>query len=163
MPFQVSLSKERFKFASSHFTIFSETEAEPLHGHNYNLSVDLDFSGINEKNGLCAEFGFLKNIIQEVCDELDEKVLLPIRSPYLRVEDTDPNYDVFFAAKRYSFPKEDCALIEVVNISSECLSQWLHQKLSKKLNVIGLESFSVTIEETAGQGVTYFKLAPEDL
>ena len=48
MPFQVSLSKERFKFSSTHFTIFNDSEAECLHGHNYLVSVDLGFKSLAE-------------------------------------------------------------------------------------------------------------------
>ena len=155
MPFQVSLSKERFKFSSTHFTIFNDSEAECLHGHNYQVSVDLDFRSLAEDTGLSAEFSHLKSKIDDICEELDERVLLPGDSPFLDIGETATNVEVKFGHKFYSFPSEDCLILDIVNVSSECLSKWVHGRLSKDLHAIGLEGFSVTIEETNGQAVTY--------
>ena len=156
MPFQVSLSKERFKFSSTHFTIFNDREAECLHGHNYMVSVDLDFRSLAEDTGLSAEFGYLKSKIDVICEELDERVLLPGPSPFLEIGETETNIEVKFAEKFYSFPKEDCVVMDIVNISSECLAKWFHARLEKDFHAIGLEGLSVTIEETNGQAVSYF-------
>lgn len=155
MAYQVTLAKERFKFSATHFTIFSDHEAESLHGHNYHVSVDLDFSQLGEDTGLTAEFSKVKYKIDKVCESLDEKVLLPDQSPYLIIDETDTNYEVRFSGKFYSFPKEDCAVLDVVNISSECLSRYVYDELAKDIQTIGLQSFSVTIEESDGQSVTY--------
>lgn len=155
MPFQVSLSKERFKFSSTHFTIFNDSEAECLHGHNYQVSVDLDFRSLAEDTGLSAEFSHLKSKIDDICEELDERVLLPGNSPFLDIGETSTNVEVKFGHKFYSFPSEDCLILDIVNVSSECLSKWFHGRLAKDLHAIGLEGFSVTIEETNGQAVTY--------
>ncbi len=157
MPFQVSLSKERFKFSSTHFTIFNAREAECLHGHNYLVSVDLDFRSLAEDTGLSAEFGHLKTKIDDLCSELDEQVLLPAESPFLDIGETDTNFEVKFNEKFYSFPKEDCVILDIVNISSECLAKWVHKRLEADFHAIGLEGLSVTIEETNGQAVTYMK------
>ncbi|EQD50251.1 hypothetical protein B1A_13514, partial [mine drainage metagenome] len=32
---EVDLSKERMKFSAGHFTVFSASERENLHGHNF--------------------------------------------------------------------------------------------------------------------------------
>lgn len=161
MPFQVSLSKERFKFSSTHFTIFSDSEAECLHGHNYQVSVDFDFKSLAEDTGLSAEFGYLKQKIDEVCESLDEKVLLPGNSPFLDLGETDTNVEVKFGPKFYSFPKEDCEVLDIVNVSSECLAKWIHSKLEAEFsNILGLEELSVSIEETNGQSITYIKDLP---
>ncbi len=157
MPYQVSLSKERFKFSSTHFTIFSDGEAECLHGHNYQVSVDLDFRSLAEDTGLTAEFTHLKKKIDELCEELDERVLLPADSPFLDIGETESNFEVNLDDKFYSFPKEDCLVLEIVNISSECLAKWIHHRLEAEFKMIGLEGLSVTIEETSGQAVTYFE------
>lgn len=160
MPFQVNLSKERFKFSSTHFTIFSDSEAECLHGHNYMVSVDLDFKSLAEDTGLSAEFSHLKDKIDDICEDLDERVLLPGESPFLAMAETDSNIEVRFGNKFYSFPSEDCVVLDIVNVSSECLAKWFHGRLAQDLHAIGLEGLSVTIEETNGQSVTY--LPPEE-
>ncbi|MEM7645838.1 MAG: 6-carboxytetrahydropterin synthase [Pseudomonadota bacterium] len=155
MPFTVQLSKERFKFSSTHFTIFSEDRAEALHGHNYSVSVNLEFKSLDEKTGLAAEFSDLKSIISEICDHLDEKVLLPSQSPFLNIEDENTNWKVTFANKHYSFPKMDCEVLEMVNTSSECLAQWLHEKLEIKFQKLGATFIEVEVKETQGQSVTF--------
>ena len=157
MSFQVNLSKERFKFSATHFTIFNDSDAECLHGHNYLVSVDLDFRTLAEDTGLSAEFSHLKIKIDDLCEELDETVLLPSKSPFLDIGETDTNIEVKFAHKFYSFPTEDCTILDIVNVSSECLAKWIHGRLEEDFHTIGLESLSVTIEETNGQSVTYIK------
>ena len=52
--FEVRLAKERFKFAASHFTIFSESRGERLHGHNYKLEVTARFQQLHPPTGLAA-------------------------------------------------------------------------------------------------------------
>ena len=155
MPFQVNLSKERFKFSSTHFTIYNDSEAECLHGHNYMVSVDLDFKSLAEDTGLSAEFSHLKSRVDKICEELDERVLLPGLSPFLEIEENEENFDVYFGKKYYSFPQEDCFVLEIVNVSSECLAKYIHGRLSKEYFSIGLEEFTVTVEESSGQSVTY--------
>jgi 6-pyruvoyltetrahydropterin/6-carboxytetrahydropterin synthase len=153
--FQVVLSKERFKFSSSHFTLFSEDQAESLHGHNYQVEVRVDFKKLNPESGLAAEFHSLKKTIDDCLLSLDEKILLPSLSPYLDIGETETNIEVKFHDKFYSFPKQDCLVMEIVNTSSECLSQWLFEELKEPMLQLGAMHMSVSIFETPGQGVTY--------
>lgn len=155
MAFQVSLSKERFKFSSTHFTIFNAHEAECLHGHNYRVSVDLDFRSLAEDTGLSAEFGHLKDKVDRICEHLDERVLLPGKSPFLSIDEKAENLEVQFSKKFYSLPKQDCVILDIVNVSSECLAKYIYMRLKKEYLSIGLDNFSVTVEETSGQAVTY--------
>ncbi len=158
MSYTIHLSKETFKFSATHFTLFSETRAENLHGHNYYVSLALGFKEIDSDTGLAAEFSDLKKMIKEVCDQLDEKVLIPTLSPYLQVGKTDENYELRLNNKFYSFPIEDCEVLNIVNTSSECLAKWISEFLEKGLKAQGVEKFRVTVKETNGQSVSY--LAP---
>jgi len=153
--FQVHLSKERFKFSSSHFTLFSEDKAEALHGHNYQVEVVLEFKKISPEAGLAAEFHSLKVCLDETLADLDEKVLIPSLSPFLDIGETETNIEVKFHNKFYSFPREDCLVLEVVNTSSECLSQWLFEALKEDMAKLGAKSLQVCLFESPGQGVSY--------
>ena len=155
MSFIVELKKERFKFSSTHFTIFSEDRAEKLHGHNYKVSINIKFKEISEDTGLTVEFSELKTEIQRLCDFLDEKILLPSASPYLSMGEVDDNIGVRYQNKFYSFPKEDCEILDLQNTSSECLAQWFYEELIPAFHKLSIKSFMVTIEETSGQSVTY--------
>lgn len=155
MAYQVSLSKDRFKFSATHFTIFGETEAENLHGHNYQVSLNIVFKDLKENIGMTAEFSEIKKILKETCDQLDEKVLLPNLSPFVEMGETETNLEVKYHDRFYSFPKKECEVLEIVNTSSECLAQWVYEAIRPKLTELGARSFSVTLQETQGQRVTF--------
>ncbi|MCB0377210.1 MAG: 6-carboxytetrahydropterin synthase [Bdellovibrionales bacterium] len=155
MAFLVQLAKQRFKFSATHFTVFSKDRAECLHGHNYQVSVDFEFSDLDNKTGLAIEFQVLKDKIQKVCDQLDEKVLIPTESRFLDVKKTFTNIEVTFGEKFYSFPKQDCLLLPIANSSAESLAQWFYFQLDESFKDISVEEFSVSIEESEGQAVTF--------
>jgi 6-pyruvoyltetrahydropterin/6-carboxytetrahydropterin synthase len=157
MAFKVQISKERFKFSATHFTIFSEEQAESLHGHNYQVIADLTYKSLDENTGLTSEFSIIKKSLEKICERLDEKILLPIQSPFIEIGETQTNIEVKFSSRFYSFPKEECCLLEIVNTSSECLAQWLYENIKEDFEKLGAKSFSITIQESQGQKVTYEK------
>ncbi len=155
MSYIVHLSKETFKFSATHFTLFSEDRAENLHGHNYYVSVAIRFKTLDSETGLAAEFSELKKIVKEICETLDEKVLIPSLSPFLQIGQVDENIELRFGEKFYSFPSVDCEVLNILNTSSECLAQWIYEQLSTPLIKQGAEKFRVTVKETNGQSVSY--------
>ena len=155
MPWSVGLSKDRFKFSATHFTIFSKENAERLHGHNYQVSLNINFKSLDPETGLAVELKKAKNILKTLCDRLDEKVLLPTKSPFIRINQNQNNMEIQFKNRFYSFPKDDCEPMDIVNTSLECLSQWFHGNLKESLEKLGAHSFSVTLEETKGQFISY--------
>ncbi len=166
--YTVSVSKEYLKFSSAHFTVFDDSSLERLHGHNYYVSVDVDC--IDAPNGLALEFKQLKRAVKSLCDQLDEKVLLPTESPLVRVSKMEDRFEVTFQGagfrKRYAFPCEDVELLPVANVTSETLAAFLCGELRKRLEqdwdrrergaientILG---FRVGVEETRGQTVRY--------
>lgn len=155
MSFVIQLAKQSFKFSATHFTLFSEERAEALHGHNYYVKVSVQFKSLDPDTGLAAEFSDLKMLIKKCCDQLDEKVLIPSQSPHLQIGEVDKNIELRFNHKFYSFPKEDCEVLPIVNTSSECLAQWVHQNLWPDFKKMGATALRVTLQETQGQGVSY--------
>jgi len=63
----------------AHFTLFGPTKAEPLHGHNYRISLEVEGDELDEP--LLADTDSLKRRVRELCNELDDKVLLPSAAP----------------------------------------------------------------------------------
>ncbi|RYF47049.1 MAG: hypothetical protein EOO38_12935 [Cytophagaceae bacterium] len=107
MSYRIVLEKENFKFSCSHFTIFSDESCERLHGHNYYVSAEFSLSAVTPDLGLAFDFNEVKPLVREVTQALDEYVLLPAHSPYLKVEQKDNSVRATFAKKHYEFPKED--------------------------------------------------------
>ena len=81
---RIEIAKQALNFSAAHFTIFSRTEREDLHGHNFQVECELT-SPIDD-NGLIFDYSLIKRVMKELCDELDEKTILPEKSPYLQLE-----------------------------------------------------------------------------
>ncbi len=127
-----------------------------MHGHNYYVSFNLYFDSINPKQGLAVDFNLLKPIIKDVCEELDEHVLIAEKSPYQKVTKEGFQVVVQFNNKTYSLPQEDTRILPLVNISSEELARWICQRfLEKTPTDIGLKKVETSVEETRGQSVTF--------
>ena len=123
----IEISKEYLHFAAAHFTIFSATERENLHGHNFH--VTLDATADIGADGLTFDYNVLKNELKRLCDELDELVLMPEQSPYIGIEKDDDYTYVLFADERIPFLSRDLLLLPVRNISVEELAHYLLDRL----------------------------------
>jgi 6-pyruvoyltetrahydropterin/6-carboxytetrahydropterin synthase len=157
--YTIHLAKEPFKFSCSHFTIFSKDRAERLHGHNYQLRVDIRVSQTDPALGMAFDFNTVKPMIRGLCDELDERILLPLNSPYLSLKQKAGQVEVDFAEKHYAFPAGDTICLPLSNISSEELARYLCERLFEEMKPLphwtGLQ---VNVEETRGQSVTYSRV-----
>jgi 6-pyruvoyltetrahydropterin/6-carboxytetrahydropterin synthase len=123
----VELYKENMKFSVAHFTIFSATERERLHGHNYTVYVALDT--IVEDNGLTFDYRYYKEKARQLCRQLNQYVLIPAQSPYLTL-DEDQNYlYAVFNDERIPFLPRDVKVLNVANITVEDLSLWFIEQL----------------------------------
>lgn len=155
---KVTLYKDRQKFSSAHFTLFLDGSLERLHGHNYRVAVS--FSGQNLEMGLLAPFHHLKPLISELCDQWDERVLIPTQSPMVEVVETGTQCEVTVTTEKaerfYSFPREDVVLLPCDNISSENLALLFVENLGERVKntAPNIQSVSATVGETDGQEVT---------
>lgn len=156
--YTVHLAKEPFKFSCSHFTILSSQHAERLHGHNYQVRADVTLKEVDPKLGMAFDFNAIKPKIRMLCDELDERILLPMKSPYLKISEVGPQLRVEFAGKVYEFPAEDCLRLPVSNVTSEELARYMCERLFRLMaDEAHWTSLSVEVEETRGQSVSFTK------
>jgi 6-pyruvoyltetrahydropterin/6-carboxytetrahydropterin synthase len=123
----LEIHKEEFSFSAGHFTIFSQTDREHLHGHNYYVSIAFNLK--IEHNGLSFDYRHYKKKILSLCDQLDRHFLLPDQSPYLSIEDNGDYWIAHFNQKKLPFLKEDVVILPLTNITIEELSHWFLQKL----------------------------------
>lgn len=165
----LKIAKEYFKFSSAHFTIFNDSELECLHGHNYRASLVIECRDI--ANGFVIEFRQAKKIVKTLCDELDEKVLIPADAPFLSIAKEQEQFQIRFNGagfvKDYRLPCEDVEILPMDNITVECLSRYMCESFVKKLMNLyddaekrdcfyqSLISVSFEVEETPGQSAAY--------
>jgi len=82
--FRVSVTKDYLVFAAAHFITFAGHRCESLHGHNYRVGVTLE-GDLDEESWYVVDFSFVKQFMKRLCDQIDHKVLLPLRNPKLQV------------------------------------------------------------------------------
>eukprot|EP00818_Percolomonas_sp_WS_P005117 CAMPEP_0117439770 /NCGR_PEP_ID=MMETSP0759-20121206/2734_1 /TAXON_ID=63605 /ORGANISM="Percolomonas cosmopolitus, Strain WS" /LENGTH=697 /DNA_ID=CAMNT_0005231491 /DNA_START=111 /DNA_END=2204 /DNA_ORIENTATION=+ len=150
----IEISKEDIKFSSGHFTIFSETEREPLHGHNFSVSCAV--TGIVNDNGIIADYNLIKSELRSLCKEWDEKMLVPINSPYLNFETKDSSHiDLTFNGETMTLLSSDVVLLPLRNITGEELSSLLASLLQNKLsNLNEIVEIRVNVSSNKGQSVS---------
>lgn len=124
----ISIEKDYFSFAAAHFTIFSKTSRERLHGHSFRARVRL--TAPVDDNGLMFDYGPLKKHLKALCDRLDERVLLPMHSAHLAVREIANTVQVHFNGEAIiRLPAEDALVLPVKNITVEDLSQYFLELL----------------------------------
>lgn len=125
----VEIRKEENEFSAGHFTIFSATEREDMHGHNYSVSIAIH-ALLNEE-GLSFDYRVYKKKCQALCQTLDRRFLLPATSKYLQLEDTGDMWIAHFNQERIPFLKRDVVILPISNITIEELSHWFLQQLTQ--------------------------------
>jgi 6-pyruvoyltetrahydropterin/6-carboxytetrahydropterin synthase len=123
----IELFKEEMKFSAGHFTIFSSTVRENLHGHNYNVYAA--FTTSIEDEGLSFDYRFYKDKLYKLCQSLDETVLLPGKCKHLSITEDGPYYHVKFHTETIIFLKRDAIILPINNVTVEELSHWLLQHI----------------------------------
>lgn len=152
--FTLRFAKADFKFSAAHFTLFGPGDAEPLHGHNYRVRVEISGEETDER-GLLAASDVVKRRVRELCAELDDRVLLPEGSPDLEIRADGDAVAARFGARRYSFPAAEVTLLPLVNVTMELLARLLWRQLAADLATSRLDELAVEVEETEGQSCRY--------
>ena len=123
----IELFKEEIKFSAGHFTIFSSTVRENLHGHNYNLYVA--FTTQIEDEGLSFDYRFYKEKLYTLCQRLDETVILPGNSKHLSITKHGNYYHANFNSEVMIFLERDVKILPINNVTVEELSNWFLQQI----------------------------------
>jgi len=152
--FAVRVYKQYFNFASAHFLIFADGTREELHGHNYQVRVHV--TGALDAGDVVLDFTRLKPLVKKTCDELDHRVILPLRHPLLQVKETGREVEALFAgADRFVLPRRDVVLLPIRNTSTERLAEWVAHEVARRIQetipAAALARLEVEVEESGGQ------------
>jgi 6-pyruvoyl-tetrahydropterin synthase len=151
--YSVVVAKDYLKFAAAHFIAYPGFR-EPLHGHNYQVSVRVEAD--LGTDGYVLDFGLVKRVAKALCDELDERILVPEQSDCLTIRIDAAAVEMTTAdGDRFLFPKRDCAVLPIVHSSAEELAAYLLGRLRTALADAaggrGLAALEVGVAEAPGQ------------
>jgi len=143
------IDKESHKFSAAHYTIFSATERERLHGHNY--SVSARFVAPLGTNGFSADYNVYKTRLATLCDTLDEYTVLAGESPHQHIEESGDHYRVVFAAQEMFFLRSDTLVLPIRNATVEEFSRYLLTQLVEASTGDDLREIELCVASGPGQ------------
>jgi 6-pyruvoyltetrahydropterin/6-carboxytetrahydropterin synthase len=147
---RIEISKEYLHFNSGHFTIFSQTDREDLHGHTFYVKALIDSPVDN--TGLAFDYNLVKTRLKALCDQIDEKILLPERSPYLSLSEADGYLVATFANEKLPFLPRDVITLPVANITVEEMAPWFLEALLDEPDIANLKLPRVEVSVSSGPG-----------
>ncbi len=134
MTHRITLERNTLRFASAHFTTFGG-ECEPIHGHNYDVFVEIE--GELTSDSWVLDFSEAKSMIAAICKELDHRFLLPTKGAALSIAERGAEYEIKFGDRRYVLPQSDVALLPIDNSTAERLAEWLNGRIRAALSASG--------------------------
>ena len=147
---RIEISKEYLHFNSGHFTIFSDTDREDLHGHTFYVKALIDSPVDN--TGLAFDYNLVKSRLKQLCDDIDEQILLPERSPHLTLSEDNGYVIATFGNERLPFLPRDVITLPVATITVEELAPWFLQALLAEPAIASLDLPRVEVSVSSGPG-----------
>lgn len=152
---KVKVAGGYLKFSSAHFITFGG-KCERLHGHNYNVLVEIE--GTLNADKLVFDFTILKRLTKEICQTLNHRFLLPMRNPHFELLESFDAWEIHFEQRRYVFPRTDVVELPIDNSTAERLAEYICQELITRLssyNTANLHTIMVGVEEAPMQMAYY--------
>lgn len=147
---RIEIAKQALNFSAAHFTIFSATEREDLHGHNF--QVECEVTSPIDENGLIFDYNIVKQMMKAICDELDEKTILPEKSPYLKLV-REPDYLIAeYHEERIPFLYRDVITLPIANVSVEELSHYYLDRLLAHEDIAERDIIEMTVRISSSPG-----------
>ena len=145
------------RFSAGHFTVFSKTHREHLHGHNYFIHAKV--TAEYQEPGICFDYQLLSNKLLAFCQQLNSRFLLAGTSPYLKIEENERYYIVHFNDEEIPFLKRDALILDLPNITLEELGHWFVLKLLEDLDFLEaqrIHSIEIKVFNGPEQSSSYF-------
>ena len=149
----IAIQKDYLKFSAAHFLIFPDGTAERLHGHNYKVFVDVHTA--LDDHGLVVNFKEIKPLVREICDQIDEHMIVPGKHPVLTATRSGEHMEIRYRDRRYLIPANEVMVLPIGNTSAENLAGWFGHTLRERMAAawpsLRVLQLSVGVEETPGQ------------
>jgi len=73
---RMKVGVEGFTFDSTHYTRGSSEKCLNLHGHTFQLDVEIE-GEIDPRTGMVIDFTDVKNTVKEILEDYDHKIIIP--------------------------------------------------------------------------------------
>jgi 6-pyruvoyltetrahydropterin/6-carboxytetrahydropterin synthase len=151
--FKVHVSKDYLIFCAAHFITY-EGESEPLHGHNYRVSVTVE--GGLQSDEYVFNFVTLKRLMRALVDQLDHRTLLPATNPHFHITCENGEITVTTEQRRYVLPESDVLILPLSNTTAEKLAEYLAGQLRAEIgDTVNLTACEMEVSEVEGQSAIY--------
>ena len=151
--FSIEVAKDYFNFASAHFLIFANGQREPLHGHNYQVSVGME--GELDQAGVVLDFIQFKPLVKRVCDSLDHRTLIQSKSDVIKIHRRPKDVEILYRKQRLLLPRGDVILLPLKNTSTELLAEYIAKQIQRRVTAqfprARIRYLEVGVEEARGQ------------
>lgn len=147
---RIEISKEALNFSIGHFTIFSSTDRENLHGHNFGLQCQAT-APLNDE-GLLFDYAILKKLLKQLCDDLDEQVILPLHSPHLNISEEGDYVIAEFNGEKMYFLHRDVTLLPIANSTVEEFSHYFLGIIKEHPDLQGKGILALTVKVSSNVG-----------
>ncbi len=158
--YRIRVQKDSFVFSAGHFITFGDNQCERIHGHNYQVWVEL--TGALDENWYVFDFILLRNAVEQIVGTLDHRMLLPAHHSTISVAVEACEVVVRYQHRRWVFPREECVILPLANTTTELLAKYVADQLremARSDNWPPLQQLSVGIDENHGQwGIYEWKL-----
>lgn len=150
----VTVEGVRLRFAAAHMATLGD-ELEPLHGHNYEVSCRVE--GPLTSDGWVMDFSVLKRLVREVCERLDHRFLLQMRSPLLEILERGDSVTIKHGPNSYVLPAKDVARLPITNTTAELLAEWIANEVRASLpwEYDNIRRILVNVGEMPGQSAGF--------
>lgn len=158
--FGIRVYKEYFNFAAAHFLLFEDGTREELHGHNYQVRIQIEGT-LGDDTDVFIDFLHIKPIVKAACDRIDHKTLLPQFSKLLTVTRNETSVEAVYnlTGERWVIPGRDVIILPIPNTSVERLGQYLCmatlQDLKQQYPAAEISRVEFEVEESRGQCAIY--------
>ena len=156
------IRKDILKFSAAHMTVFPNGSKERLHGHNYQVQLEVELAAAPTLARL-LDYEAFKRVLRAACDDWDERVLIAGDNPWLEwLPGADGECAFRLCGKRYVLPADEVAVLTTDNITTENLARLLFERFWAELSRDSalpwrecIRKGGLRIDESRGQGATY--------
>lgn len=147
--------RSNIRFSSAHI-IHEYEKCGRLHGHTY--AIHAKISGNADEKGIIIDFSVLKDVLKDIANYLDHKVLIPEKSSIAKIQKTKEDVKITALGKTFVFPFGDCVFLPISSTSAENIAKYILDYVVENLDIpSGVNCVEIGVDEGYGQGARISK------